>query len=371
MDSPTANAAEPSDNVHATHDYPSGGDQSQPSTPAGLTSSSSDTLNLINLHVDSDLGDNDSAIGDPSIHSSTTSARDSVFAFVEENGRTYHRFRAGQYDLPNDEREQDRLDLQHQLFLLTLSGELHLAPIKDLPGGLHNVLDFGTGTGIWAIEFANLFPSANVLGTDLSPIQPQFVPPNCRFEVDDAEDSWEFSQKFDYIHGRAMATCFKSHFKVIRSAFGAVRPGGYLELQDFMVPFVSIDDSIKGTSLERWGDLILKGSRALGKDWTRAPKYKAYMKEAGFEDVVEHRYQWPVGTWARGQRMKLLGMWCREDYLSALQAATLAVLTRGLGMSVEDIEPLLVGVRDDIKSNRVHIYVPIYVVYGRKPALPV
>jgi hypothetical protein len=156
-----------------------------------------------------------------------------------------------------------------------------------------------------------------------------------------------------------MATCFKSHFKVIQSAFGAVRPGGYLELQEFVVPFVSIDDSIKGTSLEMWGDLIIKGSRALGKDWGRAPKYKAYMKEAGFEDVVEYRYQWPVGTWARGQRMKLLGMWCREDYLSALQAVTLAVLTRGLGMSVEDIELLLVGVRDDIRSNRVHIYVPM------------
>jgi hypothetical protein len=48
-----------------------------------------------------------------------------------------------------------------------------------------------------------------------------------------------------------------------------------------------------------------------------------------------------------------------EDYLSALQAVTLAVLTRGLGMSIEDIELLLVGVREDIKSNRVHIYVPI------------
>jgi hypothetical protein len=34
-------------------------------------------------------------------------------------------------------------------------------------------------------------------------------------------------------------------------------------------------------------------------------------------------------------------------------------LTRGLGMSVEDIELLLVGVRDDIRSNRVHIYVPM------------
>ena len=41
-------------------------------------------------------------------------------------------------------------DLQHHLFLLTLHGQLHLAPIKPDP---HNVLDIGTGTGIWAIDF--------------------------------------------------------------------------------------------------------------------------------------------------------------------------------------------------------------------------
>lgn len=49
-------------------------------------------------------------------------------------------------------------DLQHHLFLLTLSGELYNAPIKDLPGGLHNVLDIATGTGIWAIEFGTSTP---------------------------------------------------------------------------------------------------------------------------------------------------------------------------------------------------------------------
>ena len=40
-------------------------------------------------------------------------------------------------------------DLQHHLFLLTFGG-LHVAP---LPPALHNVLDIGTGTGLWAIEF--------------------------------------------------------------------------------------------------------------------------------------------------------------------------------------------------------------------------
>ena len=41
------------------------------------------------------------------------------------------------------------VDLQHHLFLLTLDGKLNLAPISNP----QYVLDIGTGTGIWAIEY--------------------------------------------------------------------------------------------------------------------------------------------------------------------------------------------------------------------------
>lgn len=36
-------------------------------------------------------------------------------------------------------------------------------------------LDIGTGTGIWAIDFADEHPETTVIGTDLSPIQPDSV----------------------------------------------------------------------------------------------------------------------------------------------------------------------------------------------------
>jgi len=43
-------------------------------------------------------------------------------------------------------------DLQHHLYGLTLDQKLYLAPIKE---DLQNVLDLGTGTGLWAIEFGS------------------------------------------------------------------------------------------------------------------------------------------------------------------------------------------------------------------------
>jgi hypothetical protein len=117
--------------------------------------------------------------------SSTHSVPSSICHSATENGRTYHNFDKGAYYLPNDEQEQRRLDYQHELFSMTLGGELTTCPIKQ--GEVQWALDVGTGTGSWAIQFADKHPEAIVLGVDLSPIQPCMVPPNLVFQVDNLE----------------------------------------------------------------------------------------------------------------------------------------------------------------------------------------
>lgn len=54
---------------------------------------------------------------------------------------------------------------------IILDHKLHLAPLDAKP---HRILDVGTGTGIWAIEMADRYPSAEIIGTDLSPTQPSW-----------------------------------------------------------------------------------------------------------------------------------------------------------------------------------------------------
>ena len=46
------------------------------------------------------------------------------------------------------QREADRLDLQHHVLCLTFNSKLYFSPIEKPK----NVLDVGTGTGIWAID---------------------------------------------------------------------------------------------------------------------------------------------------------------------------------------------------------------------------
>lgn len=78
------------------------------------------------------------------------------------------------------------MDIEHHNQKLQLDGRLHLCPLDDPK----EILDIGTGTGIWCIEMADKYPDCQVLGTDLSPVQPSWVPPNCRFDVDDFEQEW-------------------------------------------------------------------------------------------------------------------------------------------------------------------------------------
>lgn len=61
---------------------------------------------------------------------STISLSESITDYVYENGRRYHSYPHASYAFPNDEEEQDRLDLMHHLWNLALGGELFLAPIE-------------------------------------------------------------------------------------------------------------------------------------------------------------------------------------------------------------------------------------------------
>jgi hypothetical protein len=92
--------------------------------------------------------DDDSTYAPSTVDSDTTSLSSSVFNYHYENGRRYtsQRTSGGDYALPNDEAEQERLDLMHHLFNLFMKGGLFLAPVTNPK----RILDVGCGTGMLA-----------------------------------------------------------------------------------------------------------------------------------------------------------------------------------------------------------------------------
>ncbi|KAL9582945.1 MAG: hypothetical protein Q9203_005279 [Teloschistes exilis] len=142
--------------------------------------------------------------------------------------------------MPNDEAELDRLDLTHQKLRILLDQKLLLCPVKN-PG---TVLDVGTGTGIWAIEYGDDHPDTTIIGTDLSPTQPSWVPPNVKFEVDDCEEPWTFTEKFDVVHARYLAAAIEDWPRLVSQAFQFTKPGGYAEFQDYDLEYYSEDGTL-------------------------------------------------------------------------------------------------------------------------------
>lgn len=135
---------------------------------------------------------------------------------------------------------------------------------------------------------ADDFPSAVVIGTDLSPIQPSWVPPNCKFYVDDAEADWDFEQKFDYIHARALCGGIADWPKFFREAFQNLEPGGWLEMQEHECWAKSDDGTGKDAIwTAEWNEQQDRAGIAFGKRWNVAEEYAGWIRDAGFEDVKE------------------------------------------------------------------------------------
>lgn len=64
------------------------------------------------------------------------------------------------------------------------------------------------------------YPGAEILGVDLSPIQPLWVPPNVRFMVDDVESTWlHKSDHFDFVHARHTSVAIKNMPKLLSEAY--------------------------------------------------------------------------------------------------------------------------------------------------------
>ncbi|KAK1856351.1 methyltransferase domain-containing protein [Colletotrichum chrysophilum] len=336
------------------------------------------------------------AADDGSIASSRTSLRDSIIDYRIENGRSYHRYKEG--------------NSNHQLWLITLNDKLGVAPPCERNATLGRVLDVGTGTGIWAIDFGDEHPEADVstystahlneprrlmdtgltlhrrfMGTTYPPYsQPceetfivkiervltilHRVPPNVKFEVDDIEDEWTYSRPFEYIHSRLMTSSLSDWPVFLRRCFDNLEPGGYLELKETDIIPRSDDDTLNPAhALMKWANLLLEASIKLGRPYMEIPNLKQLMIEAEFEDVTMHVYKWPTNGWPKDPRYREIGLWNYENTMMGLEGYTMAPLTRALDWMPAEVDVFLIDVRKDLKDRSIHAYWPQYAITGRKP----
>ncbi|RYP20705.1 hypothetical protein DL765_002655 [Monosporascus sp. GIB2] len=299
----------------------------------------------------------------------STSITSSIWNHSFENGRRYHKFREGAYHFPNDDIEQEREDMKHSMVKMLCHHKLHFAPIGPNP---QEILDIGTGTGSWAIEMGEIYPSASVLGIDLSPIQPDWVPPNVRFMVDDVESPWLHPlNHFDYIHSRHTVMAIKDWGSLLRRCYEHTRPGGWIELQEiYHFPMSNNNPEMpRYHPVAQYWRHVDEGLKQLGVDFrfSSGGQIAELMRQRGFTGVAERVFHVPIGTWPQNKMLKSVGVYWKTILLDGLQAIALRPLMRGLRWDRDHVEAFLVSVRKAYHDNSCQMFMPLICVYGQKP----
>ncbi|KKA24792.1 hypothetical protein T310_1151 [Rasamsonia emersonii CBS 393.64] len=198
--------------------------------------------------------------------------------------------------------------------------------------------------------FCRTIPSAEVIGSDLSP-QPSEVPSNVKFCVHDIEDEWVYETPFDFIH------------------VPITKPGGWVEFQDWDNSITSEDGTTKGTEIERHSMEVIDASEKAGYHANPGPFLEQWFHEAGFVDVHVQKYR---ANWKLAQRsilpstnfkQKRIGDWNLLQAEQGFQAAATEILTKFESWSFEEVIVLTAGALNDIHNPGIHALVDFYVVY--------
>ncbi|KAF5637889.1 L-ascorbate oxidase [Fusarium sp. NRRL 52700] len=316
-------------------------------------------------------GDNDDADStlDPDNASSTASITSSILEYRTIHGRTYHSEQGNaQYWASNDEQQNDLMDLTHHILTLGLGDKLHLAPLKEEK--LHQVIDIGTGTGIWAIDFADQYPGAEIIGTDLSPIQPSWVPPNVQFEIEDCTREWTFKSDFaDYIHVRWLMGSVRDWDAFFSEAYRVCKPGAWIESHEASCNVSSDDGTVAPNSaMGHWGEFFKEGGKKIGTSFSVVEDgtQRKAMEKAGFINIQEFDFRNPVGTWPTDPVEKRMGAYSKYG-LETDSEGFILFMAHTLGWTREEILVYVAQFRREIRSGKHHGYFAQKVVWGQKP----
>ncbi|KAK6210762.1 hypothetical protein LQW54_005967 [Pestalotiopsis sp. IQ-011] len=221
-----------------------------------------------------------------------------------ENGRFYGTFHPGQYLLPVDENELDRMDIMHKF--------MTVARRQDAIHGLHEVsipqgpaiLDLGCGTGIWAIDMADQYQFGKVIGLDLNFSQPE---------------------------------------RHLKPSTGVIE---HVEI-DFTP--LSGDNSLPYDSrLRFWFNELRLAHQQAGRPIVLDPTPETLLRQAGFEDIKRNIKEIPYHPWPSSEHQRDVGRWFNLGMVHGLEAMSLAPLTRHRGYSKEQVDALLQDVKREI-----------------------
>lgn len=256
---------------------------------------------------------------------------------------------------PPGSQEIGRRDFQHHLLRQALRGA-YAAPIGE-PAA---ILDVGRGMGRWALEMAERFPQARVVGVDhASPATlaaPGARPANLAYVVADVVEGLPFADAaFDFVHMRLVLGALPAARwpGVVRELVRVTRLGGWVELVE--------GDLARGggPAQEALNDWIVRASLPHGVDPRLGARIGELLRDAGLSDVETRELTLPIGEAAGGR----LGAMMAVEFQAGVEAWRAEIVTRQIA-TPREIDQVVAAMT--FEMTRWRYLQPFHLAFGQR-----
>jgi len=282
------------------------------------------------------------------------------------------------YMLPADASEHQRLDLQSQSLFLALGSKLWHPKAEDYVRVVLErregneaplILDIGTGSGKWAVDFAHQFPHCQVIGLDLVPVTRDVreIPSNCKFEIGDANLPFDrFHGKVSVVHARSINVGIKDEIMFMNEVARMLVPGGVFlrgdgDTQLYSDSFTALPECNPGEPGFSWVQKVLFYARnvviARGIKPSAAGRAAKLLSEIPqFTNVGSDSVYVPLGGWVKGDNLELQesGKLMAEDVMMMPKAMRPQLLSAG--MPEETVDNIIQNAEAEVQGQSLHLY---------------
>ena len=151
----------------------------------------------------------------------------------------------------------------------------------------------------------------------------------------------------------------------------AMKPGGYLEFQDYGCEvFLSDGTKLEGINPEHptstYIHYLSAAAERAGRPLPIGRSIAQRMEKAGFVDIQQKTVTWPMGPWPKQKELKEIGRWGKLGMMESAYPFALHLLTRE-GWTQAQVKELVDANLASLKKR--NYYFQGWFVYGRKPEL--
>lgn len=273
--------------------------------------------------------------------------------------------------------EHERLDAQMRAFAEVMGGKTFHAPASPhFPKHPKKVVDIGCGTGIFTAQLGRLFPSAQVIGVDLSPVpvDRHGQLPNVKYLQGSVADLLEKGEleagSFDYVFSRLILlgiVDWETHIRDV--VMKLLAPGGCTEMQEYDAMIraggtgqLGVEYGTELGAEWEWFKLWLADTEAIGLDLRIGLHLNQLLVGAGADGIGEDVYEIPHAGPPSAQGTT-------DEYWATVVETYWGVVVKSSGERhpPEFLEKMRKSYDETFVANLKDLFCSLHVVFGHKP----